>query len=266
MLVRRLAMLPVECVARGYLAGSGWRDYAETGEVCGHRLPPGLRQARPPPRAHLHPGHEGHRGTRSQHHPGGGGRDGGRRRARPRPSGSPWPSTRRAAERLPPRRAHPGRHQVRAGARSRGAAGAGRRGAHARLLAPVAGRPVGARGRARPPSTSSTCATGSTGSAGTTPRRRPSCRPRWSRARARGTWRPTSGSRRWWGDPGGGDGDAEGRGARPPGPGGGRGARAARVRRGGRGAHRQAHRARDRRATTPAPRPARCATSCWRTP
>ena len=45
MLVRRLRMLPVECVARGYLAGSGWRDYVETGTVCGHRLPGGLRQA-----------------------------------------------------------------------------------------------------------------------------------------------------------------------------------------------------------------------------
>jgi phosphoribosylaminoimidazole-succinocarboxamide synthase len=45
MLVRRLRMLPVECVARGYLAGSGWRDYESTGEVCGHRLPGGLRQA-----------------------------------------------------------------------------------------------------------------------------------------------------------------------------------------------------------------------------
>ncbi len=45
MLVRRLRMLPVECVARGYLAGSGWRDYVETGEVCGHPLPAGLRQA-----------------------------------------------------------------------------------------------------------------------------------------------------------------------------------------------------------------------------
>ena len=49
MLVRRLRMLPVECVARGYLAGSGWRDYVETGEVCGHRLPAGLRQADPLP-------------------------------------------------------------------------------------------------------------------------------------------------------------------------------------------------------------------------
>jgi len=45
LLVERLEMLPVECVVRGYLAGSGWRDYRETGEVCGHPLPPGLRQA-----------------------------------------------------------------------------------------------------------------------------------------------------------------------------------------------------------------------------
>jgi phosphoribosylaminoimidazole-succinocarboxamide synthase len=39
---RRLEMLPVECVVRGYLAGSGWKDYLRTGAVCGHRLPPGL--------------------------------------------------------------------------------------------------------------------------------------------------------------------------------------------------------------------------------
>jgi len=44
MLVRRLEMLPIECVARGYLIGSGWRDYIDTGQVCGHRLPTGLRQ------------------------------------------------------------------------------------------------------------------------------------------------------------------------------------------------------------------------------
>lgn len=45
MLVTKLKMLPIECVARGYLAGSGWRDYVETGRVCGHRLRPGLRQS-----------------------------------------------------------------------------------------------------------------------------------------------------------------------------------------------------------------------------
>jgi phosphoribosylaminoimidazole-succinocarboxamide synthase len=44
MLVRRLRMLPIECVVRGYLAGSGWRDYQATGTVCGQRLPGGLRQ------------------------------------------------------------------------------------------------------------------------------------------------------------------------------------------------------------------------------
>jgi phosphoribosylaminoimidazole-succinocarboxamide synthase len=42
MLCRKLTMYPVECVARGYLAGSGFKDYVATGEVCGHVLPPGL--------------------------------------------------------------------------------------------------------------------------------------------------------------------------------------------------------------------------------
>ena len=42
---RRLSMLPIECVVRGYLAGSGWKDYRATGEVCGHRLPAGLRES-----------------------------------------------------------------------------------------------------------------------------------------------------------------------------------------------------------------------------
>src|SRR5688572_6296375 len=42
---RRLEMLPIECVVRGYLAGSGWKDYGKTGEVCGHRLPTGLRES-----------------------------------------------------------------------------------------------------------------------------------------------------------------------------------------------------------------------------
>jgi phosphoribosylaminoimidazole-succinocarboxamide synthase len=45
MLVRRTEPLPIECVARGYLSGSGWKDYAATGELCGIRLPPGLRES-----------------------------------------------------------------------------------------------------------------------------------------------------------------------------------------------------------------------------
>jgi phosphoribosylaminoimidazole-succinocarboxamide synthase len=39
---RRLEMLPIECVVRGYLSGSGWKDYLATGAVCGHDLPAGL--------------------------------------------------------------------------------------------------------------------------------------------------------------------------------------------------------------------------------
>lgn len=42
---RRLSMLPIECVVRGYLAGSGWKDYRRHGELCGHSLPQGLRES-----------------------------------------------------------------------------------------------------------------------------------------------------------------------------------------------------------------------------
>ncbi|MEO8680770.1 MAG: phosphoribosylaminoimidazolesuccinocarboxamide synthase [Vicinamibacterales bacterium] len=45
MLCRRTNPLQVECVARGYLSGSGWKDYKATGEVCGIRLPAGLRES-----------------------------------------------------------------------------------------------------------------------------------------------------------------------------------------------------------------------------
>jgi phosphoribosylaminoimidazole-succinocarboxamide synthase len=42
---RRLEMLPLECVVRGYLAGSGWKDYRASGAVCGHELPAGLGES-----------------------------------------------------------------------------------------------------------------------------------------------------------------------------------------------------------------------------
>jgi phosphoribosylaminoimidazole-succinocarboxamide synthase len=45
MFVRRTEVFPVECVVRGYLAGSGWKDYQRTCEVCGHRLPADLRES-----------------------------------------------------------------------------------------------------------------------------------------------------------------------------------------------------------------------------
>jgi phosphoribosylaminoimidazole-succinocarboxamide synthase len=47
---RRLEMLPIECVVRGYLAGSGWKDYKATGSTSGHALPEGLRESDKLPR------------------------------------------------------------------------------------------------------------------------------------------------------------------------------------------------------------------------
>jgi phosphoribosylaminoimidazole-succinocarboxamide synthase len=45
MLVKRARMTDIECVARGYLAGSGWKEYRQTGTVCGIALPPGLKES-----------------------------------------------------------------------------------------------------------------------------------------------------------------------------------------------------------------------------
>ena len=47
---KRLEMLPIECVVRGYLSGSGWKDYQATGAVCGHRLQDGLVESQQLPR------------------------------------------------------------------------------------------------------------------------------------------------------------------------------------------------------------------------
>ncbi|MBR1781596.1 MAG: phosphoribosylaminoimidazolesuccinocarboxamide synthase [Oscillospiraceae bacterium] len=45
MMCRKLTMLPIECIVRGYITGSGWASYQKTGEVCGIRLPDGLRES-----------------------------------------------------------------------------------------------------------------------------------------------------------------------------------------------------------------------------
>jgi phosphoribosylaminoimidazole-succinocarboxamide synthase len=60
---RRLEMLPLECVVRGYLAGSGWKDYRKSGAVCGHVLPEGLGESQRLPEPILTPStkaQEGH--------------------------------------------------------------------------------------------------------------------------------------------------------------------------------------------------------------
>jgi phosphoribosylaminoimidazole-succinocarboxamide synthase len=63
MLVRRAKVFPVECVVRGYLVGSGWKDYVRTGSVCGHKLPEGLVESAKLPEAIFTPStkaEEGH--------------------------------------------------------------------------------------------------------------------------------------------------------------------------------------------------------------
>src|SRR5207237_7939986 len=45
MLVRKAEVVPMECVVRGYLAGSGWKEYRQSGKVCGITLPAGLRES-----------------------------------------------------------------------------------------------------------------------------------------------------------------------------------------------------------------------------
>ncbi|NPV13575.1 phosphoribosylaminoimidazolesuccinocarboxamide synthase [candidate division WOR-3 bacterium] len=62
MLVYQAKPLPVECVVRGYLAGSGWNDYQKTGAVCGIKLPPGLQQAEKLPQPIFTPSTKSHTG------------------------------------------------------------------------------------------------------------------------------------------------------------------------------------------------------------
>jgi phosphoribosylaminoimidazole-succinocarboxamide synthase len=59
---RKLDMLPIECVVRGYLTGSGWKDYVATGEVCGHRLPEGLVESQQLPEPIFTPATKAHTG------------------------------------------------------------------------------------------------------------------------------------------------------------------------------------------------------------
>jgi phosphoribosylaminoimidazole-succinocarboxamide synthase len=66
MLVRRCRMLPIECIVRGYLAGSGWEEYQQTGTVCGLRLPLGLREAERLPRPVFTPSTKAAAGTHDE--------------------------------------------------------------------------------------------------------------------------------------------------------------------------------------------------------
>ena len=66
LVVKRLKPLPVEAVVRGYLIGSGWKDYQETGQVCGIDLPGGLRQAEKLPRTLFTPAYKAEAGAHDE--------------------------------------------------------------------------------------------------------------------------------------------------------------------------------------------------------
>jgi phosphoribosylaminoimidazole-succinocarboxamide synthase len=66
LVVKRLKPLPIEAVVRGYLIGSGWKDYQETGKVCGIPLPPGLQQAERLPETLFTPSSKAEAGTHDE--------------------------------------------------------------------------------------------------------------------------------------------------------------------------------------------------------
>ena len=66
MLVKKVKVLPIECVVRGYLAGSGWREYKENGTVCGRELPAGLKQCEKLPEPVFTPATKAERGTHDE--------------------------------------------------------------------------------------------------------------------------------------------------------------------------------------------------------
>jgi phosphoribosylaminoimidazole-succinocarboxamide synthase len=68
LVVKRLTPLPIEAVVRGYVIGSGWKDYQDTGAICGIDLPAGLKQAQKLPFPDLHPGQQGRRRRSRREH------------------------------------------------------------------------------------------------------------------------------------------------------------------------------------------------------
>lgn len=66
MLVRKVEVLPIECVVRGYLAGSGWKEYRQSGTVCGVKLPAGLKQCDKLPKMIFTPATKAERGAHDE--------------------------------------------------------------------------------------------------------------------------------------------------------------------------------------------------------
>jgi phosphoribosylaminoimidazole-succinocarboxamide synthase len=66
MLVKKVQVLPIECVIRGYLAGSGWKEYQQNGTVCGQKLPDGLKQCQKLPELIFTPATKAERGMHDE--------------------------------------------------------------------------------------------------------------------------------------------------------------------------------------------------------
>jgi phosphoribosylaminoimidazole-succinocarboxamide synthase len=66
MLVKKVDVLPIECVVRGYLAGSGWKEYSQSGTVCGQKLPSGLTQCQKLPELIFTPATKAERGEHDE--------------------------------------------------------------------------------------------------------------------------------------------------------------------------------------------------------
>ena len=176
--VKKLKPVPVEAIARGYLIGSGWKDYQRSGELCGIRLPAGLRQAEQLPEPIFTPSTKAAVGDHDENVSYASVVEQiGAELAEPR--------ARRDAGDLPLRggicgaaRHHHRRHQVRVRpGRARRTARDGRD-ADAGLLALLAGRLLPRSASARRATTSSSCATTWRPWTGTRPRPARACRPR----------------------------------------------------------------------------------------
>ena len=185
--VQRLEMLPVECVVRGYITGSGWKDYQRTGTVSGLQLPEGLRESDQLPEPLYTPS------TKAEV-----GHDEaidfeqtveliGDRALAERVRDVSLAVYGAIADHARERGVILADTKLEFGLDPAGDAGPRRRGLHAGLLALLARRRVRARPRPGRPSTSSTCATGPPAPAGTRRRRRRRSRTTWSPPRASAT-------------------------------------------------------------------------------
>ena len=178
----------------GYLFGSAWSDYEETGTVQGRPLPSRAAPGRAAPAADLHAHHQGRVGPRPPALRRRRRRARGRRPSSSRCASSRCGSTSSAPSHAASRGPDPRRHQARVRHRRRRAA-RDRRDAHARLVALLAGRGLPRWGRRRRRSTSSTCATTTSRSAGTSEPPAPRLpQPVIDGDPRRSTWRPTSSS------------------------------------------------------------------------